>query len=151
MKPPKTLSYQGTVFHRVIPQFMIQGGDVTHNTGFGGYSIYGRAFPDEPFDLWHVRPGVLSMANAGPDTNSSQFFITTAATPWLDRHNVVFGRVTDGYNVVRQVERLGTKSGTPQRRVEIVRCDVISEEKYVEYVAAVARHRAKLEAEAAQQ
>ncbi len=124
---------------------------MTHNTGFGGYSLYGRSFPDEPFNLWHVRPGVLSMANAGPDTNSSQFFITTAATSWLDGRHVVFGRVTDGYNVVRQVERLGTQSGKPQRRIEIVRCGVLTEEQYAEFVAAAARHREQLVAEAAQQ
>lgn len=147
----KNLSYKGTRFHRVIPKFMIQGGDVTVGDGSGGYSIYGESFPDEEFDLWHVRPGVVSMANRGPNTNSSQFFITTAATPWLDERHVVFGRVLDGYRTVRQVERLGSDSGKPLRRIEIAKCGVLTEEEYAKWVEEQARRRAELEKEAARE
>ena len=150
-KSGKNLSYKGTRFHRVIPKFMIQGGDVTVGDGSGGYSIYGESFPDEEFDLWHVRPGVVSMANRGPNTNSSQFFITTAATPWLDERHVVFGRVLDGYRTVRQVERLGSDSGKPLRRIEIAKCGILTEEEYSKWVEEQARRRAELEKEAARE
>lgn len=119
------LHYKGTQFHRIIPDFMVQGGDFTRFNGTGGESIYGHLFDDESFDIPHNGPGLLSMANAGPNTNGSQFFITTVKTPWLDGHHVVFGRVIDGMDIIREVEACGSEDGTPKKICDIADCGQI--------------------------
>ncbi|KIK58968.1 hypothetical protein GYMLUDRAFT_97946 [Collybiopsis luxurians FD-317 M1] len=117
--------YTGSIFHRIIPGFMLQGGDFTAQNGTGGYSIYGSRFADENFRVSHSDAGLLSMANSGPNTNGSQFFITTVPTRWLDGLHVVFGEVVEGMDVVRRIEAQGSNTGHPVRRIVITQSGTV--------------------------
>ncbi|KAK1927788.1 peptidyl-prolyl cis-trans isomerase C, mitochondrial precursor (PPI-III) [Papiliotrema laurentii] len=125
---PKDFGYQGTQFHRIIPGFMIQGGDFERGDGTGGVSIYGHKFDDENFTKKHDKAGLLSSANCGPNTNGSQFFITTAEKcEWLDGKHVVFGEVVSGMDVVKAAEKVGSKDGkvSSDKRVVVIKCGTV--------------------------
>ena len=122
-------TYKNSIFHRVIDNFMAQGGDFTNHNGTGGLSIYGAKFPDENFDCRHVKKGQLSMANAGKNTNGSQFFITFDATNWLDGAHVVFGELVEGHDVLKTIEAAGSRSGRTNGELKIVDCGEVKAEE----------------------
>lgn len=117
--------YKNTKVHRIIPGFMAQMGDFTNGNGTGGYSIYGKYFEDESFRIKHTKKGLLSMANAGPNTNGSQFFITFDITPWLDDKHVVFGQIINGFNVLENLEDMGSEDGKPDEMIKIIDCGIL--------------------------
>ncbi|XP_069622816.1 peptidyl-prolyl cis-trans isomerase-like [Ranitomeya imitator] len=119
--------YKGCTFHRIIPNFMCQGGDFTNHNGTGGKSIYGGKFADENFILKHNAPGTISMANAGPNSNGSQFFISTIKADWLNGKHVVFGTVVEGMEVIKKMESYGSNSGKTSKRIVIDDCGVLEE------------------------
>ncbi|KAM7236388.1 hypothetical protein CapIbe_012060 [Capra ibex] len=129
-KVPKTaeekgFGYKGSCFHKIIPGFLCQGGDFTRHNGTGGKSIYGEKFDDENFILKHTGPGILSMENAGPNTNGSQVFICTAKTEWLDGKHVAFGKVKEGMHIVAAMERFGSRNGKTSKKITIADCGQI--------------------------
>ena len=124
-KSGRALHFKGSPFHRIIPGFMAQGGDFTKGNGTGGESIYGNKFADENFIHRHTSPGLLSMANAGPNTNGSQFFITFDSTPHLDGKHVVFGEVASGMDVLQALESVGSNSGATKKACKIEDCGQI--------------------------
>ena len=121
----KGFGFKDSHFHRIISNFMAQGGDFTNHNGTGGKSIYGRTFPDENFTLKHDSPFLLSMANAGPNTNGSQFFITFVPCPWLDGKHTVFGKLAEGKETLKLLHELGTDSGRPRSKATIVECGLV--------------------------
>ena len=123
----KQLTYVGTKFHRIVPGFLCQGGDLTRLNGKGGWSIYGASFPDENFTLKHSAAGVLSMANQGPNTNSSQFFITFSPCPMLDGKHTVFGNIVKGLELLEKIQSLGTANGKPRVKVTISNSGAVKE------------------------
>ncbi|XP_021496275.1 peptidyl-prolyl cis-trans isomerase A-like [Meriones unguiculatus] len=118
----KGFGYKGSSFHRIIPEFVCQGGDFTHHNGTGGRSIYGKKFEDENFILKHIGPGILSTANAGPSTNGSHFFICTAKTEGLAGKHVAFGKVKEGMNIVEAMERFGSRNCKTSKKITISDC-----------------------------
>jgi cyclophilin family peptidyl-prolyl cis-trans isomerase len=126
IKGKDEMKYKGCILHRIIPSFMIQTGDFTRGDGSGGYSIYGKYFEDESFELKHDDIGLLSMANSGLNTNGSQFFITLEYTPWLDGKHVVFGKVISGLEILKEIEKYGSYDGKPKKEIRMIDCGIIN-------------------------